>query len=111
MINSIQDDELRTKETLKLVLDELDWKRNNKGKIVGLSTGYPELDKIISGLQRGKLYCLAARHSIGKSSLALNISLNWALKLQKETLIFSLEESAKKVLTRLLSIHTMIDFS
>ena len=107
--NSIQGDVLRTKETLKLILGELDWKKNNKGKMIGCSTGYNKLDHFLGGLQGGKLYCLAARPAMGKTAFALNISLHSALKLKKETLIFSLEESTQMILARLLSIDTMID--
>ena len=109
MTNSIQGDVLRTKETLKYILRDLDWKMKNKGKMNGLSTGYTELDSILGGLYGGKLYCLAARPGMGITSFALNISLHSALKLKKETLIFSLEESTQMILARLLSIDTMID--
>ena len=109
MTNSIQGDVLRTKETLKYILRDLDWKMKNKGKMNGLSTGYTELDSILGGLHGGKLYCLAARPAMGKTAFALNISLHSALKLKKETLIFSLEESTQMILARLLSIDTMID--
>ena len=108
--NSIQGDVLRTKETLKYILRDLDWKMKNKGKMNGLSTGYTELDSILGSLHGGKLYCLAARHGMGKTSFALNISLHSALNLKKETLIFSLEESDQMILARLISIDTMIDF-
>ena len=107
--NSIQCDVLRTKETLRYLLRDLDWKVKIKGKVNGLSTGYTELDSILGGLHGGKLYCLAARPAMGKTAFALNISLHSALKLKKETLIFSLEESTQMILARLLSIDTMID--
>ena len=110
MTNSIQGDVLRTKETLKLILGELDWKKNNKGKMIGCSTGYNKLDHFLGGLQGGKLYCLAARPGMGKTSFALNVALFSAFKLQKDTLIFSLEKSAKMMLTRLISIHSMIEY-
>ena len=90
MTNSIQCDVLRTKETLKYILRDLDWKMNNKGKMNGLSTGYTELDSILGGLHGGKLYCLAARPAMGKTAFALNISLHSALKLKKETLMSTL---------------------
>ena len=109
MTNSIQGDVLRTKETLKYILRDLDWKMKNKGKMNGLSTGYNELDSILGSLHGGKLYCLAARPGMGRTSFALNISLHSALRLKKETLIFSLEESTQMILARLLSIDTMID--
>ncbi len=50
MTNSIQGDVLRTKETLKYILRDLDWKMKNKGKMNGLSTGYTELDSILGGV-------------------------------------------------------------
>lgn len=63
----------------------------------GLSTGFPTLDAKLGGFQRGNLILLAARTSIGKTSLALNIAAHVALTLGKRVIVFSLEMSAGEV--------------
>lgn len=77
----------------------------NQGRsITGIATGYLNLDTDLSGLHPGELIVLAARPSIGKSSLALNIAQNVTMKAEPQpTLFFSLEMSADSLLTRLIS--------
>jgi replicative DNA helicase len=72
-------------------------------KLRGLATGFPRIDKITSGLQRGDLIVLAARPSMGKTSLALNIALNAAKGDDATVLIFSIEMGRKPLGNRLLS--------
>ncbi len=72
----------------------------------GLNTGFSYLDKITSGLQKGDLIILAARPSMGKTALALNIANNVAKK--KETLMFSLEMPKDQLIQRILSLNTKI---
>jgi replicative DNA helicase len=75
-----------------------------KGKrITGLSTGYPRLDGETAGLQPSELIILAARPSMGKTALALNIAENVAVQQQAPVAIFSLEMSKESLLLRLLS--------
>jgi replicative DNA helicase len=75
-----------------------------KGKrITGLSTGYPRLDGETAGLQPSELIILAARPSMGKTALALNIAENVAVQQQTPVAIFSLEMSKESLLLRLLS--------
>ena len=77
----------------------------NGKKEPGLSTGFPDLDKMTSGLKPGEMFVLAARPSIGKTSLGLNVLANVALKNEKEptpVAFFSLEMSELQIATRLL---------
>ncbi|HEV8385833.1 MAG TPA: replicative DNA helicase [Candidatus Acidoferrales bacterium] len=80
-------------------------------KITGLSTGYQQLDTLTSGLQDSELIILAARPSMGKTSLALNIAENVAVRAEepRAVAIFSLEMSRESLLLRLLSSHAKID--
>jgi replicative DNA helicase len=74
-----------------------------------IQTGFPDLDKILgNGLSRSDLIVLAARPSLGKSSLAFNIARNAAEK-QIRTGIFSLEMSAEQIGNRLLSAEAAVD--
>jgi replicative DNA helicase len=78
-------------------------------RITGLSTGYHQLDDLTSGLQPSELLILAARPSMGKTALALNIAENVALRGNKPVAIFSLEMSKESLLLRLLSSDAQID--
>ncbi len=75
----------------------------------GLSTGYVDLDKILSGLQNTDLFILAARPSLGKSTLALNIAANVALKENVPVAVFSLEMSKDQMVDRLISAYSGVD--
>jgi len=80
-------------------------------KITGLSTGYHQLDTLTSGLQDSELIILAARPSMGKTALALNIAENVAVRADepRTVAIFSLEMSKESLLLRMLSSHAKID--
>ena len=78
-------------------------------RITGLSTGYHQLDNLTSGFQPSELLILAARPSMGKTALALNIAENVAVRGNKPVAIFSLEMSKESLLLRLLSSDAQID--
>ena len=94
---------IETYETLqRLSGDERD-------KYKGLSTGYPALDRVITGLNKSDLILIAARPGMGKTSLALNIAENVATKSDKTVAIFSLEMSSEQLAQRLLSSQASIE--
>jgi replicative DNA helicase len=78
-------------------------------RITGLTTGYPGLDNETAGLQPSELIILAARPSMGKTALALNISENVALRLREPVAVFSLEMSKESLLLRLLASEARVD--
>jgi len=78
-------------------------------RITGLATGYASLDNETAGLQPSELIILAARPSMGKTALALNIAENVALRQREPVAIFSLEMSKESLLLRLLSSHARVD--
>ncbi|KKP88567.1 MAG: replicative DNA helicase [Berkelbacteria bacterium GW2011_GWA2_35_9] len=80
-------------------IDEL---HRDKGKIRGVESGFRDIDNLVAGFQPSDLIIIAARPSMGKSSLALNITLNAALKEKKPVAVFSLEMSKDQVVDRLL---------
>ncbi|MDR2487262.1 MAG: replicative DNA helicase [Clostridiales Family XIII bacterium] len=80
-------------------------------KLLGLSTGFSDLDKITSGLQKQDLIILAARPSQGKTALALNIALNAATKENAHILFFSLEMGELPLGQRMLSIVAGVDLA
>lgn len=85
-------------------LDKLNSKNYNE--ILGLSTGYNDLDFIITGLNKSDLILLAARPGMGKTSFALNIAKYVSDKFK--TMVFSLEMSKEQLASRLLSIECEI---
>ena len=78
-------------------------------RITGLATGYAGLDNETAGLQPSELIILAARPSMGKTALALNIAENVALRQREPVAIFSLEMSKESLLLRLLASEARVD--
>jgi replicative DNA helicase len=74
-----------------------------------LSTGFYKLDEMTSGLHPGELIILAARPSMGKTAMALNIAQHVATKLEKVVAVFSLEMSKESLLTRVLCATARVD--
>lgn len=89
--------------------DRLDELHKDKGSLRGIPTGFKALDGILAGLQRSDLVILAARPSMGKTSLALNIATNIAVKDGIAVGIFSLEMSKEQLIDRLLASQSGID--
>ena len=79
--------------------------------VTGLPTGFGELDRLTSGLQKSNLVILAARPSMGKTSLALNMAEHVAVTLQKPVALFSLEMSKAEIAQRLLCSVGKVDQS
>jgi replicative DNA helicase len=89
------------------VMQDLQRAIDNKGEITGLSTGFPNLDKITNGLQRTDLIYLAARPSMGKTALFLTMIAN-QIDQKVGAVVFSLEMSAEQLTQRLISQISMI---
>lgn len=90
--------------------DRLDDLHRRKGGIRGIPTGLKDLDKMLAGFQRSDLDIIAARPSMGKTALMLNIALDIAIKAkQGAVLIFSLETSKEQLVDRLLAADASVD--
>ena len=89
--------------------DRLDYLHQHKGEISGIRTGFADLDAMTTGLQKSDLVILAARPSIGKTSLALNFAEHAAVREGKTVGVFSLEMSKEQLVLRLLSSVANID--
>jgi replicative DNA helicase len=77
--------------------------------VTGIKTGFEKLDEMTSGLQPGELIIIAARPSLGKTALALNIAAHAAIEQQKSVGVFSLEMTKESLLIRLLCSEARID--
>ncbi len=99
--------------SVKEMIDDT-WKRIDElskqtGELRGVATGFKSLDNLLAGLQKSDLVILAARPSLGKSSLAINIAQNVAIKKKIPVGIFSLEMSKDQIMDRILSSEADID--
>lgn len=82
--------------------DRIDDLHKQSGKLRGLPTGFPDLDSLLAGLQKSDLIILAARPSVGKTSLALDIARQAAIKSKQGVGLFSLEMSKEQLVDRML---------
>lgn len=89
--------------------DRLDEIHKNQGAMRGVPTGYKELDSMLGGLQKSDLIILAARPSMGKTGLALDIARNVAVNEKKPVGIVSLEMSKDQLGDRLLCAEANVD--
>jgi replicative DNA helicase len=78
-------------------------------EITGLRTGYKELDQLTAGLQPADLVIIAARPSMGKTSLAMNIAENAAMRYSKKVAVFSLEMAKVQLVLRMLCSTAHVD--
>lgn len=77
--------------------------------VTGLATGYYDLDQLTSGFQDSEMIVLAARPSMGKTTLALNIAEHVALEEKKAVAVFSLETSVQRIARNMLCAHARVD--
>lgn len=97
------------KDVLGPALEQFDLLSQNKGSIGGVGSGFKDLDQKLSGFQKSDLIILAARPSMGKTSLALDIARNAAVMHNHPIAIFSLEMSAQQLVNRMLAAEAGVD--
>ena len=96
-------------DVLHETFDRIDELHKVRGKLRGLATGFVELDKYLGGLQKSDLIILAARPSMGKTSLALDIVRHVGVKEKVPVGVFSLEMSKDQLVDRLLAAEADVD--
>lgn len=98
---------------LRNVLNEsferIDSLSQNKGQLRGISTGFTEMDKMLSGFQKSDLIILAARPSVGKTSFTLDLVRNAAIYGKAKVALFSLEMSKEQLTDKLISAESGVD--
>jgi len=94
---------------LEELFDRLDTIQHDRGSLIGVPTGFQELDRLTGGFQKSDLIIIAARPSFGKSSFALGMAHTAAVLHNRTVGIFSLEMQAEQVVQRILSIETSVD--
>ncbi|PIP69016.1 replicative DNA helicase [Candidatus Nomurabacteria bacterium CG_4_9_14_0_2_um_filter_32_10] len=97
------------KDALPEAWERLEKLHEHKGMLRGLPTGFKDLDNTLSGLQKSDLIILAARPSVGKTTLALDIARMASVNNDKSVLIFSLEMSSQQLVDRMLSAQSRVN--
>ncbi len=97
------------KSVLTDAFDRIDELHKGSGKLRGLATGFIDLDNILAGLQKSDFIVLAARPSVGKTTLALDIARHIAINTKIPVGIFSLEMSKEQLVDRLLCAESNVD--
>lgn len=97
------------RDVLSDAFERIDELHREKGKLRGVPTGFTQLDSLLAGLQKSDLVIIAARPSVGKTSLALDMARHAATRMKVPTGIFSLEMSKEQLVDRLLCAEANID--
>ena len=97
------------KDVLVKAFDSIEKLYDEKKGVTGLSTGFTDLDRVTSGFQNSDLIIIAARPSMGKTTLALNITQQIAVNEKMPTAFFSMEMSKEQLAQRLLCAESQID--
>jgi len=113
-IYSISDDHtnrdfVHIKDAMMLSFNRLKELETNRAEALGMQTGFAGLDRVLIGMGKGDLIIIGARPGMGKSSLAMNIVVNTALRTNKAICVFSLEMTTEQLATRLLSSEALVD--
>lgn len=97
------------KDSLPEAWERLERLHETKGELRGVPTGFRDLDQYLSGLQKSDLIILAARPSMGKTTLALDIARQAALNHGTPTVIFSLEMSTQQLVDRMIAAQSRVN--
>lgn len=100
---------IELKDTLTEAWDRLDHLHKTRGELRGIPTGFVELDNKLAGFQKSDLIILAARPSMGKTALALDIARKAAVIHKVPVAIFSLEMSSQQLVDRMLAAESHVD--
>ena len=92
-------------------IDHIEMLMSRGGELTGLPTNFAELDQMTGGLQNGDLFIIAARPSMGKTALALNLARNVAVDHGNKVAVFSLEMTTQSLVMRLLASEAQVDAS
>jgi len=97
------------RDVLMDVFERVEFLYHHKGGVTGISSGFPDLDKMTSGFQRSDLIIVAARPSVGKTAFALNIAQNVGVRSKETVAIFSLEMGAAQLVQRMICAEANVD--
>jgi len=95
-------------EAVTVALDEIEAARGRDGQLMGVPSGFADLDALTNGFHNGQLILVAARPALGKSTLALDFARAASIRHDLPTIVFSLEMGKAEIAMRLLSAETSI---
>ncbi len=98
-------------DLIKVSIDKITEMAGNNQEITGIASGFSTLDRMTSGFQPGDFIILAARPSMGKTALSLNLALNAAMKLKKSVAYFSVEMGKEQLMMRVLASEAKVNMS
>ncbi|MBQ9608653.1 MAG: replicative DNA helicase [Lachnospiraceae bacterium] len=98
-----------TRDIIVEVLEDIEKAARNQGQITGLSTGFRDLDNLLTGMNGGELILVAARPAMGKTAFVLNIVHYLSVMKNIPSVIFSLEMSRKQLMSRIIAMDAMVD--
>jgi replicative DNA helicase len=105
----VTEDYQSLREVLTSTLEAIELLHNDSREITGVSTGFPELDRLTSGLQPSNLIIVAARPAVGKSTLGLDVARHASVRSSVPTVVFSLEMSKTELVQRLMCAECSVD--
>ena len=97
------------KKILYPTFEKIEELQASKGGLTGVATGFPDIDEMTGGLQKGDLVIIASRPSMGKTALVTGIALHAAISHQTPVAMFSLEMSKQQVVQRMLCSEALVD--
>jgi len=100
---------LTSKELVKKAIVTIEDYHKGQGKLTGIGTGFIDLDRMTTGLHGGEMIVIAARPSVGKTSLAMNIAEHVAVEQRLPVGVFSLEMSADSLMLRMLCSRSRVN--
>ncbi|WP_373681271.1 replicative DNA helicase [Segeticoccus rhizosphaerae] len=95
-------------DVIEATVDEIEHASGSAGEMIGVPTGFTDLDALTNGLHPGQMIVVAARPAVGKSTLGLDVARSAAIKHKMATVVFSLEMSRTEITMRLLSAEAQI---
>jgi replicative DNA helicase len=97
------------KELVNKAISKIEEYHKNQGMLTGISTGFADFDKMTTGLHEGEMIVIAARPSVGKTSLAMNIAEHVSLEVKVPVGVFSLEMTADQLVLRMLCSRSRVN--
>jgi len=97
------------KDVVLDVFNLLEERSKHDGTMTGLTTGFTDIDRLTAGLQKSDFVLIAARPSMGKTALALNLALNTAVKDKANVAVFSLEMAKEQLVQRIVSMESLVE--
>ena len=105
----VEERSTKIKDLVNNAIGKIEELHQNGGMLTGISTGFPDLDRMTTGLHGGEMVVIAARPSMGKTSLAMNIAEHVALDQKLPVGVFSLEMSAESLVLRMLCSRSHVN--